>query len=78
MLNSAKSVKQNGAPKPPPHSATPIAVPPQKLGLPPNTDNQEVKRKDFADLPKYPKIKLNGYVGFASLPYQVVRSQQRG
>ncbi|KAI6173323.1 Septin-type G domain-containing protein [Aphelenchoides besseyi] len=37
------------------------------------------KKSELLELPKYPNVKLNGFVGFASLPYQVVRRcQQRG
>lgn len=40
---------------------------------------KENSQKELVHVPKYPKLKLNGFVGFASLPYQVVRrSQQRG
>jgi hypothetical protein len=41
--------------------------------------NEKPLTKELVSLPKHPKLKLNGFVGFAALPYQVVRrSQQRG
>lgn len=67
-----------------PSLTKPIPASAQKSTLPTKTTEKPAAKdvnhsKDHASLEKYLKIKLNGYVGFAALPYQVVRrSQQRG
>lgn len=75
-MNGHAPVKQNGSQSPLNGAST------QKISIPTKADKpvpKELLSKDLISLPNYPKIKLNGTVGFGSLPYQVVRrSQQRG
>ncbi|KAI6205541.1 hypothetical protein M3Y94_00803800 [Aphelenchoides besseyi] len=81
-VNGQQPLKQNGtAPQPPPHapsvtSQKPLTKSPEEKAQANGTTG---KRSELLELPKYPSVKLNGFVGFASLPYQVVRRcQQRG
>ncbi|KAI6209634.1 Septin-type G domain-containing protein [Aphelenchoides besseyi] len=82
QVNGQQPLKQNGtAPQPPPHAPSVAAQKPMAKESEEKTQANGTtgKKSELLELPKYPNVKLNGFVGFASLPYQVVRRcQQRG
>lgn len=64
-MNGHAPVKQNGSAQQP--IPTPVVAPLQKLPVKVEKLNGK-EGHEKSEQPKYQKIKLNGYVGFASLP----------